>query len=150
MLKAGGIAAAIMFVVVLVLSAGLSPFCALCVPLVTGLLAGYLTGTFEKNPQTVIRRGAGAGAIAGAAAILAQMAASVINGLVLQNPDYQLNRALGVPATEPTMVWALQLGLACFVGSVNVALTAGLGALGGAIWKGTAGKATARAGPTGT
>ena len=149
MLKAGLIAGAGMFLVVLILSAGVSPFCALCVPLAVGIVAGYLTGVFEKNPLNVIGRGAGAGAIAGAIALVAQMAASVINAAVMQNPNYQLSRLLGTPAADSTTVWVLQLGLACVVGLVNIALTAGLGAVGGAIWKSTAGKTAAPAGPTG-
>jgi ABC-type uncharacterized transport system permease subunit len=151
MLKAGLIAGVGMFVVVLVLSAGLTPFCALCVPLVAGILAGYLTGVFEKNPQNVVGRGASAGAIAGAIALLAQMVASLINAAVLQSPENQLNRLMGIEPTAAGTVWAVQLGLACIVGLVNIALTAGLGAVGGVIWKSTGGKTAAPpAAPSGT
>jgi len=149
MFKAGAIAAALMFVTVLVLSAALSPFCAFCVPLVTGILAGYLTGVFEKNPATVVGRGAGAGAIAGAVAIIAQMAASLINAAVMQNPNNQINRLLGVSATQPGMVWAVQLSTACCVGLINLGLAAGLGAIGGVLWKSTSGKSTTPAAPAG-
>jgi hypothetical protein len=139
MLKAGLIAGAGMFVLVLVVAI-FSPLCALCIPLFAGLGAGYLTGVFDKNPETVVIQGAYAGAIAGALGILGQMIASVVNGMVMQNPDYQINQMFGLPAADPTAVWISQLGIACCIGLVNVALTAGLGAGGGAIWKSTAGK----------
>jgi hypothetical protein len=138
MLKAGLIAAALMFFLVLVFSAGINPFCGLCAPIVTGLLAGYLTGTFEKNPQTVVGRGAGAAAIAGVAAVVAQMIASGISGAVGRGPDYA--GLFGFRGDEAGIFWALQLCFGCVIGLVNLALAAGLGAIGGAIWKGTAGK----------
>jgi MFS family permease len=141
MLKSGLMAGAAMFVIVLI-AAIFSPFCALCAPLVVGLGAGYLTGVFEKTPETVVQRGAYAGAIAGGLGIVGQMIASVVNAVVLQNPNNQINPSLGLPIADPAMVWVGQLAVACCVGLVNVALSAGLGAGGGAIWKNSAGKAT--------
>lgn len=141
MLKAGLIAGAVMFFSVLV-AALLSPLCALCVPVLVGLGAGYMNGMFEKNAETAVQRGAYAGAIAGGIGIVGQLIASVINAVVLQNPNNQINEALGLPIADPGMVWVSQLGVACCIGLVNVALSAGLGAGGGAIWKNTAGKTT--------
>lgn len=141
MVKSGLIVGAVMLVLVLFAGSVISPLCALCVPLLTGLAAGYLTGVFEKNPATVVGRGAGAGGIAGAVAIVGQIGASLINAAVLQNPQNQLNQLFGVPATEPSLVWAMQIGMACVVGIVNVALTAGLAAAGAALWKSTSGAA---------
>jgi MFS family permease len=141
MLKAGLIAGAVMFFAVLI-TAVFSPLCALCVPILVGLGAGYLNGVFEKNTETAVQRGAYAGAIAGGLGILGQLIASVINAVVLQNPNNQINDALGLPIADPGMVWVSQLGVACCIGLVNVALSAGLGAGGGAIWKNTAGKTT--------
>lgn len=140
MLKAGLISGAVMFLFVLLGASIISPLCALCVPLFTGLGAGYLTGVFEKNILTAVQRGAYAGAIAGALGIVGQMIASVINAAVMQNPNNQLNQVLGLPAADPATVWLSQLGVACCVGLVNVGLTAALGAGGGAIWNNTAGK----------
>jgi hypothetical protein len=147
MLKAGLIAAAVMFVLVLVFSAGINPFCGLCAPILVGLLAGYLTGVFEKNPQTVVGRGAGAAAIAGIAAVVAQMIASAISGAVRGGPDYA--GLFGFRGDEAGLFWALQLCFGCVIGLVNLALAAGLGALGAAIWKGTAGKNVTPAAPPG-
>lgn len=48
MVKSGLIVGGVMFLLVVLTAAGVSPLCALCVPLVTGLGAGYLTGVFEK------------------------------------------------------------------------------------------------------
>lgn len=141
MVKAGLIAGAVMFVMVLV-AAVFSPFCALCVPLLAGLAAGYLNGTFEKNPATAVKNGAIAGAIAGGLGLVGQMLASVINAVVLQDPNNQINDLFGVPAADPSAVWIGQLGFACCIGLINVALTAGFGAAGGAIWNNTAGKST--------
>jgi len=141
MVKAGLIVGVVMLVLVLIAGSVVSPLCALCVPLLTGLAAGYLTGVFEKNPATVVGRGAGAGAIAGGVAVVGQIGASLINAAVLQNPANQLNQLFGLPATDPSLVWAMQIGMACVVGVVNVALTAGLAAAGAALWKSTSGAA---------
>ncbi|MCQ3938831.1 MAG: hypothetical protein DPW18_17565 [Chloroflexi bacterium] len=140
MIKAGLISGAAMFLFVLLAAAVVSPLCALCVPLITGLAAGYLTGVFEKDPLTAVERGAYAGAIAGGLGIVGQLIASIINALVLQNPEYQINDLLGLPTADPTTVWVSSIVMACCVGLINVGLTAALGAGGGAIWKNTAGK----------
>ena len=140
MLKAGLISGAVMFLLVLLGASIVSPLCAFCVPLFTGLGAGYLTCVFEKNTLTTVQRGAYAGAIAGALGIVGQMVASVINAAVMQNPNNQLNDVLGLPAADPATVWIAQIGVACCVGLINVGLTAALGAGGGAIWNNTAGK----------
>ena len=142
MLKAGLISGIAMFFIVLLAASVVSPLCAFCVPLLTGLAAGYLTGVFEKNPLTTVQRGAYAGAIAGGFGIFAQMIASVINSFVMQNPNFQINQSLGLPVADPATVWIAQIGVACCVGLVNVGLTAALGAGGGAIWNNTAGKST--------
>jgi hypothetical protein len=141
MLKSGLISGAVMFILVLIGAAGLTPLCALCVPLLTGLLAGYLTGVFEKPAaEQALLRGAGAGAIAGGMAVVANILAAIINAAVLQNPQFQLNRVLGLPPTDSTTVWIVQLGLNLCIGLFNVAFTAALGAGGAAIWRGTAAK----------
>lgn len=139
MVKAGLISGAVMFVLVLI-AAVFSPLCALCISLVGGLAAGYMTGTFEKMPATTVKNGAIAGAIAGGLGILGQLIASVINAAILQNPNNQINEVFGLPSADPSQVWISQLGVACCIGLINVALTAGFGAGGGAIWNNTAGK----------
>jgi len=140
MLKAGLISGGVMFLLVLFAASVVSPLCALCAPFLVGLLAGYLTGVFDKTPETVVNRGALAGAIAGGIGIAGQIGAAIINAAVMQNPNYQINKLFGLPAADATTVWIAQLVMAMCVGLLNVGLSAGLGAGGGAIWKGTAGK----------
>ncbi len=126
-----------MFLLVLIAAIGLSPICALCVPLLGGTLAGYLTGVFEGavRPSEVNKRGAFAGLIAGGIALPGNLIASIANSLLLQNPQYQpFHRLLGMPVIEPEVVWVAQLCLACMVGLMNLLFSAGLGFAGGAIW----------------
>jgi len=136
MTKSGLIVGFIMLVMVAISAASLSPFCALCVPVISGLLAGYLMGVFDKPTKAdALKRGAGAGAIAGAIAIVGSLIAGVINAMVLQNPQYQIvNNALDLPSTDPAMVWVVQIGINLCLGVVNIVLNAGLGAGGAAIW----------------
>ena len=79
MVKSGLIVGVIMLVLVAISAASVSPFCALCVPVLSGLVAGYLMGVFEKPAKAdAMKRGAGAGAIAGAIAIVGSLIAAVI------------------------------------------------------------------------
>jgi len=140
MVKAGLIGGGSMLLLVLIAAMGISPLCAICVPLLGGTLAGYLTGVFEKPVVSAEaeKRGAIAGLIAAGIALPGNFLASVINAAFLQNPQYQpFHRLLGTPIVEPEFVWGVQIGLACLVGLVNIALSAGLGFAGGAIWSAT-------------
>ena len=145
MLKAGLIMGGV--TLVLVFGASMfSPLCALCVALFTGLGAGYLAGVFDKpvdSPQA-IKNGASAGAIAGGMGIIGQAIAAVVNSLVVANNPavYEL---FGLPPSDPQTVWMMQLGFACCMGLLNVALMAGLGVAGGAIWFQMTGKKQAEA-----
>ncbi|MCS6994710.1 MAG: hypothetical protein N2117_01510 [Anaerolineales bacterium] len=142
MVKSGLIVGAVMFFIVLLLAVGISPLCALCVPLFTGLGAGYLTGIFDKplsNSQAA-QRGAIAGAIAGGISLPAQMIASVINAMVLQNPQFQLSQFFGGEVVDPTTVWLAQIAFAICIGLLNIGLTTAFGAGGGAIWFSTKGE----------
>lgn len=137
MVKAGLLCGGGMMLFVLLAATGLSPVCALCVPLLGGTLAGYLTGVFERTTPSgeMSKRGALAGLIAGGIALPGNLIASIINAFVLQNPQYQpFHLLLGTPAVEPEIVWGMQVGLACLVGLINILLSAGLGFAGGAIW----------------
>jgi len=135
MIKSGLIVGAAMVIVVAISAASITPFCALCVPVIAGLAAGYLAGVFEKPAkEEAMKRGAGAGAIAGAIGILGNIIAGVLNALVLQNPDLQINNALGLPTATPGMVWAVQIAINLCIGVVNIGLNAALGAGGAAIW----------------
>lgn len=140
MLKSALISGALAFLFILVASL-LTPFCAFCVSLFTGLLAGYLTGVFEKPPaEQLTKRTALAGAIAGAFGFFASMAGAVINAFIAQNPEFQINRLLGLPPADPTTVWIASLVLNFCIGLFNIGFHALLGIGGGVIWKNTAGK----------
>lgn len=142
MVKSGLIFGAVMFLLVLGAAAIISPFCALCIPLFTGLGAGYLAGNFDKpvDSGTAAKRGAGAAALAAGIAIVAQVIASILNSLVLQNPQYQLGQLWGAAAIDPGLVWAIQIGVGLCVGLFNVGLNAAFGAGGGALWFNFTGK----------
>ena len=141
MVKSGLIVGVVMFFLVLG-AALISPLCALCIPLFAGLGAGYLAGVFDKPamPNDMLKRGAGAGAIAGAIAIFAQIIAAVANVYILQNPQFNPGTAIiGKPIDLSTILMGQAFAAIC-VGGLNVLLTAAFGAGGGAIWSKTAGK----------
>jgi hypothetical protein len=141
MIKAGLISGALMFLLVIIGAAGISPFCGLCAPFLAGLLAGYLTGVFEKpSSASAGKLGAGAGAIAGGIGLFASVIAAIINSLVLQNPQFQPNQFLGLPTASPATVWIGQILLNLCIGVVNIGLGAALGMGGAAIWFNTTGR----------
>jgi hypothetical protein len=139
MIKAGLIAGAVAFVMVVAAGAVVSPFCTPCAGILVGLLAGYLAGVFDKplNGGAGAKSGAVAGAIAGVLGILGNFTAGVINGLVV-NPAAvgALARQFGLtaPSMDQSTIWVSQLTMACCIGLVNLVLMAGLGAAGGALW----------------
>lgn len=135
MVKAGLIAGAVLLVLALGTGAIVSPLCTPCVAILLGLLAGYLSGNFDKPIMSndALRKGAIAGLIAGAIGILGQLIAGVINATAI-DPEV-LNEFLGQEgALDRTTLWIAQMASAFCVGLVNVAISAGLGAAGGALW----------------
>ncbi len=141
MVKSGLIVGVVMFFLVLG-AALISPFCALCIPLFAGLGAGYLAGVFDKpaTSNDMLKRGAGAGAIAGVIAVFAQIIAAVVNVYILQNPQFNPGKAILGQPIDPSSILMGQAFSAICVGGLNVLLTAAFGAGGGAIWSNTAGK----------
>ncbi len=134
MLKAGLIVGGVSLFLVLGVSSILSPLCAICVAIFAGLGAGYLAGMFERpyDSAASTKAGAGAGAVAGGLSIVGQLIASVINAISLQNSGF--TEMLGLPATDTTTLWVAQIGMALCMGLLNIAIMAGLGAAGSAIW----------------
>lgn len=147
MVKSGLIFGAVMFLLVLLAAAVISPFCALCVPLLAGLGAGYLAGVFDKplSGGESAWRGAGAGAIAAVFGLAAQVLAAVINGLILQNPQFNPGRIFGGVPIDPSLIWAGQIGIGICIGVLNIGITAAFGAGGAAIWSNMAKKDQAAA-----
>jgi hypothetical protein len=128
----------------LILSAGitlLSPLCVPCVAIFLGLAAGGLAGVFDKPlaPGASARVGALAGALGGIGAILGQFIGAGINA-ALVGPELaqQLLRQWGFRAPSggdfSAAYYLGVFGSACCVGLLDLALMAGLGAVGGLLW----------------
>lgn len=126
-------------------AAMLSPLCTPCPALFAGLAAGYLAGVFDSpaDLQVAIRRGAGSGAIAGSGGLIASLGAAAVNAIVL-GPDgaARFAQQLGLPTGGPAQTGSFAadyylstLVLACGTAVFNLALMAGLGALGGLLWQ---------------
>jgi hypothetical protein len=142
MVKSGLIIGAVAFILVLG-GTLISPLCAPCVGILLGLAAGYLAGVFDKPALSAdcTKKGASAGAIAGGISILGSLIGAVINAAVIApSGNAQINDLLGLPPSDPATIWGAQLGAACCLGLLNVALGAGLGAAGGALWYQMTGK----------
>ena len=145
MLKAGLIGAGVGFVLAIV-SALLTPFCNPCLALLLGLGVGVLAGAWERpfTSGASAGEGAKAGAIAAAGGLIGQMVGAVINGFTVGPSGVnELVRQFDVPVpveiTEQSY-WIYNLGGNCLCGLFNVALGAGLGALGGLLWYQIGGK----------
>ena len=153
MLKAGLIGAGVGFVLALI-AALVTPFCNPCVALLLGLGVGVLAAVWERPVTTGASAGEGAkaGAIAAAGGLLGQMVGAVANGLMV-GPEKaaemfrQLN--IDVPAITQQTYWIYSIGGNCLCGAFNVALGAGLGALGGLLWYQVKGKNQPPASPYG-
>ena len=136
MLKAGLIGAGIGFVLTIVATL-LTPFCNPCLALLLGLGVGVLAAVWERpaTSEASAGEGAKAGAIAGVGGLLGQMIGAVANGFLVgprgvANFLRQLDIQIPGPIT-PRSYWIYNLGGNCLCAVVNVALGAGLGALGG-------------------
>lgn len=146
MLKSGLIAGAVTFILALGFAL-LSPLCVPCLALFLGLGAGFLAGVFDKplDNGSSAKSGAGAGAIGGIGAIIGQMVGAVLNSIII-GPEgaAELMQQLGLPAADPNNLgasyWVGVIGGGCCFGLLDVALMAGLGALGGLLWWQISGK----------
>jgi hypothetical protein len=147
MVKSGLIVGGITLVLGLIGGFILPAVCIPCVALFAGFGAGYLGGRFDRPgaSNTAARTGASAGAIAGVGALLAHVIAGA-GSAVMMGPEgaAEMMRNLGItlPGAEsnPAMFYASALGGACCFGLFEIALMAGLGAVGGIVWYNTAGK----------
>lgn len=134
-------------VVTLIFAGGASlitPLCVPCLALLAGLGAGYLAGLFDKplDPGMSAQKGAGSGAVAGVGALGGHLLGGGINAaLVGPQGAADLMSALGLPATtDPTTYYISVIGGSFCFGLIEVALMAGVGALGGLLWHQLAGK----------
>jgi len=128
----------------------ITPLCAPCVALFAGLAAGYLAALFEKpiDQGGAAKPGAAAGAMAGVGGLVGNMIAAVVNILVV-GPERaaQITQQFNLPSGDPTAFansyYLSGIGLPFCIALFNIALMAGLGALGGILWYQTAGKKAA-------
>ena len=146
MLKSGLIAGGVTFVLALGFTL-LSPLCVPCLAFFLGLGAGYLAGVFEKplDNGSSAKSGAVAGAIGGVGAIIGQMGGALLNAVIV-GPEKaaKLVEQLGIPVATSNdfgaAYWVGIIGSGCCFGLLDVALMAGLGALGGLLWWQISGK----------
>lgn len=135
-------------VVALLLAAGaslLSPFCVpCCLALFLGLGAGFVAGVFDKpgDNGTATKSGALSGVIGGVGALVGQLIGAVINGaLVGPEGAARILEQLGLPSSGSAGgYWVGLFASGCCLGILDIALMAGLGALGGILWWQISGK----------
>jgi hypothetical protein len=144
MFKSGLIVGGVSFILAILAGAVVSPLCGLCVGVVAGLAAGYVAGLFDKpaDSSASTKAGAGAGAIAGIGGLIGLVVAGGINAIIV-GPEgaAQVVQSFGLETTaDPTTYYISAIGLPCCIGLFNIALMAGLGALGGMLWYQTSGK----------
>lgn len=147
MYKSGAILGMATLVIVLGIAL-LSPLCTPCAVICLGLGAGYLAGWFDKPPNkgTSAKAGTIAGSIGSAGALLGIAAGSVLNALLMDMGTVAASAELfGLEINQATYASEYQAGIACYavcLGILNIALMAGLGAVGGLLWWQTTGKST--------
>lgn len=146
MLKSGLIIGGVMLVLAIGASL-LSPICVPCLALFAGLGAGYLVGLFDKPglQNAAVRGGASAGAIGGVGALIGQLIGGGINAVIVgpegaQQLIQQIAPDLATGSTNSGAYYAGVFGSAFCIGLFNVAIMAGLGALGGLLWWNMTGK----------
>ena len=145
MLKSGLIFGAIA-TLLSVVAALVSPLCVPCLAIFLGLGAGYLAGVFDKPIDNggASRAGALGGLISGIGALLGQLIGAGINGAIVgpENAS-RIIEQLGLPNAGgdfSTSYWCGLIGGGCCLGIFDIALMAGLGALGGLLWWQISGK----------
>jgi hypothetical protein len=126
----------------------LFPLCVPCIALFAGAGAGYLAGMFDKtlSQGASAKSGAGAGAVGGAGALIGHVVGGMATALIFgPESSAELMRQFGfdVPASAASggpAFYATAFGTSCCFGLFEVALMAGLGALGGLLWYQMTGK----------
>jgi hypothetical protein len=138
MIKAGLLGAILGFIYVMSLTL-VSPFCTLCVTPLLGLGIGYLASRFDKplKLETSLSSGGIAGGMSGCGALVGQMLATVVNGILVTNWEElpAFIRDLGLAQFPDTSeYWQTTLTANSFCSVLNLAIIAGLGAVGGLLW----------------
>lgn len=152
MLKSGLIFGAVALVLVGITGAINFQLCAPCLALFMGAGAGYVAGMLDKpagGTGASAKVGAAAGAIGGVGALFGHLGGGLVGALRI-GPERAMSQAaelartlgLSVPLTDvdPVSYYGSTLGFSCCFGLFEIALMAGLGALGGLLWYQMTGK----------
>ncbi|MBT3336757.1 MAG: hypothetical protein HN855_01435 [Anaerolineae bacterium] len=119
----------------------LSPILLPCITPILGIAAGYMADIFDLPllKSDAIKKAAKAGALGGVGMLVGQVIGAIINGVAV-GPEgvVMVLSSFGIPAGSPAALakyyWTMMfVGTAC-ISLFNIALMAGLGALGGLIW----------------
>ncbi len=138
MIKAGLVGAMSGFIYMMSLTL-VSPFCTLCLTPLLGIGVGYLASRFDKPQelQKSLIAGGIAGGITGIAALLGQMLATVVNGVLVtrweQLPLYMEQLGLS-ELPDAGEYWQTMLIANSFCSLLNLVLIVILGVLGSLIW----------------
>ena len=140
MIKSGWIGGVLGFIYMMTLTL-LSPFCTLCFTPFLGIGVGYLAGWFDKpeKVESSLSRGTVAGMMTGLGVVAGQMVATLVNGILVTNSEQlpNLMREIGLSdfvVTNSNEYWQATLTINSFCSLFNLALIAGLGAAGSALW----------------
>lgn len=138
MIKAGLLGLVLAFIYVMSITL-VSPFCTLCFTPLLGIGVGYLANWFDQplKFEASLGRGAAAGGMTGFGALLGQMAAAVVNGILVTNWEElpALFKEFGFTQfPNPDEYWQTTLTANSMCSLLNLALIAGLGMVGGALW----------------
>jgi hypothetical protein len=123
----------------------LFPYCTPCAAVVIGLGVGFLASLWDKplDGAACAGLGAKAGAIAGVGHLVGQLLGMLANGLLVGPEgaaDTLAQLGIDMPSMDSSMYWISQIVINGGCGLTNVAVAAGLGALGGLLWFQTMGK----------
>ena len=138
MIKAGLLGAFIGFIYVMSITL-VSPFCTVCITPLLGVSVGYLASRIDKplKLETSLGSGGIAGGMTGCGALIGQMLAAVVNGILVTNWQELPNFVKDLGLTQfpnASEYWQTTLTANSFCSLLNLALIAGLGAVGGLIW----------------
>ena len=126
----------------------LSPYCTPCASILVGLGAGFLACVWDKPPDNAAGAATGAktGVITGIGYMGGEMLGMLINGLLV-GPEGAAQTAarlgIDIPVMSTGSYWTSQILINGVCGITNIAIAAGLGALGGLLWVQTLGKKSA-------
>jgi hypothetical protein len=121
------------------------PYCTPCAAIVVGLGVGFLACLWDKPATGGSGAGLGAkaGAIAGVGHLGGQLLGMLVNSLLVGPEgaaEFASQLGLQTAALTPAQYWITQVVINGGCGITNIAIAAGLGALGGYLWFQTIGK----------